>query len=75
MVKPGLINTAMLPTGRLSQWLAVDKEQAATKILSAIFRKKKQLIFPFKMRLLTTIIANLPKSLQAAVLNKTKQAG
>jgi short-subunit dehydrogenase len=67
-VKPGIINTKMIPASGIAKFFAINVNAAAEKILEGISKNRIHIVFPRGFQLLTLTMAMLPKRLQGRLL-------
>jgi NAD(P)-dependent dehydrogenase (short-subunit alcohol dehydrogenase family) len=71
-VEPGLIRTGMVKAGTLQDYLAVNADEAATRILRCAVADCAVCRFPFHFTLMTAALAILPQKMRIRVLGKLK---
>jgi NAD(P)-dependent dehydrogenase (short-subunit alcohol dehydrogenase family) len=71
-VEPGLIRTGMVTAGTLQDYLAVDAEDAACRILRCAATNRQTCRFPLLFTLMTAALAVLPQGLRIRALGRLR---
>lgn len=71
-VEPGLIRTGMIMAGTLQDYLAVDAEEAACRILRCAATNRRTCRFPLLFTLMTAALAVLPQGLRIRALGRLR---
>lgn len=71
-VEPGLIRTGMVARGTLQDFLAVDAEEAAARILRCAAANRGICRFPVLFALMTTALGLLPQAMRIRLLGRVK---
>ena len=70
MIHPGFVNTPILQSSSNRLWL-MSPEKAAQIMIKAVAKRKKMLVYPFRMNLLFRFARMLPTSIYLKIARKT----